>query len=100
MDPPGQVSGSLKFVQGWDQVGHCNVCKPMTKLDTLMWDPPIPNLATKWVITVIKALDKGSHCHVIESNLRFSAFKSAFKSIFQGCLLKWFNVYLRFPAKI
>ena len=29
-------------MQGWDQVGHCNVCKPMTKWDTLMCDPPIP----------------------------------------------------------
>ena len=28
-------------MQGWDQVGHCNVCKPMTKWDTLMCDPPI-----------------------------------------------------------
>ena len=23
------------------KVGHSNVCKPMTKWDTLMWDPPI-----------------------------------------------------------
>ena len=22
-------------------MGHCNVCKLMTKWDTLMWDPPI-----------------------------------------------------------
>ena len=27
-------------MQGWDQVGHCNVCEPMTKWDTLMCDPP------------------------------------------------------------
>ena len=28
-------------MRGSDQVGHSNVCKPMTKWDTLMCDPPI-----------------------------------------------------------
>ena len=31
-------------MQDWDQVGHCNVCKPMTKWDTLMCDPRIYGL--------------------------------------------------------
>ena len=28
-------------MQSWKQVDHSNVCKPMTKWDTLMWAPYI-----------------------------------------------------------
>ena len=44
-------------IQRWDQVGHCNVYKPLTKWDTLMCDPPIVNIIGNFSWTCIK-MDK------------------------------------------
>ena len=56
-------------------MGHCNVCKPMTKCGTLMWDPPI---VVKFVFVCGSVVEKGSVVAPLSSDGTFLHFSVSF----------------------